>query len=82
MSNKKIIQHAIEHLYGPCPVGDFVRANEWVSHLDWEKIKQQVDADNPDFEWTHDESNVSDAAESLITEVRHEILHRAGETEL
>lgn len=82
MSNKKIIQHVIEHLYGPCPVGDFASANEWASHLDWEMVKQQVDADNPDFEWTHDESKVPDAAESLITEVRHEILHRAGETEL
>ena len=82
MSKKKIIQHTIEHLYGPCPVADFVRANEWASHLDWEKIKQQVDADNPDFEWTHDEPKVTDAAESLITEVRHEMLHRAGESEL
>ena len=82
MSYKKIIQHAIEHLYGPCPVGDFVKANEWASHLDWEMVKQQVDADNPGFEWPHGESTVTDAAESLIVEVRHEILHRAGESEL
>ncbi len=82
MTKKKIIQHAIEHLYGPCPVGDFVRANEWVSHIDWEMVKQQVDTDNPDFEWTHGKSTATDTAESLIAEVRHEMLHRAGESEL
>ena len=81
MSQKKIIQHAIEHLYGPCPVGDFVRANEWASHLDWEMIKQQVDSEHPDFEWARDESKVKEAAEASITEARHEMLHRAGESE-
>lgn len=81
MPQKKTIQHAIEHLYGPCPVGDFVKANAWASHLDWEMVKQQVDADNPDFEWTHAESQETDNAESAIAEVRHEMLHRAGASE-
>lgn len=81
MSKKKIIQHAIEHVHGPCPLRDFVKANEWANHVDWEMVKEQVDADNPDFEWSHDESKVMEVAEALITEVRHEMLHRAGENE-
>lgn len=82
MSKKKIIQHAIEQLHGPCPVGDFNLANQWASHLDWALVKERVEADNPDFEWTHDDASAKDAAESLIAEVRHEMLHQAGETEL
>lgn len=81
MSKQKIIQHAIEQLYGPCPVADFVRANEWASHLDWEMIKQQVDADNPDFEWGPGVTREKSAAEASITEVRHAMLQRAGEAE-
>jgi hypothetical protein len=35
MSKKKIIRHAIEHVHGPCPVGDFVKENEWANHLEF-----------------------------------------------
>ncbi len=81
MSAKKIIQHAIEHLYGPCPVGDFLQANEWASHLDWERVKQQVEEEHPEFEWSPDESKVMEAAEAQIFDVRREMLHHAGEGE-
>jgi len=81
MSKKKIIQHAIEHVHGPCPLEEFVKANEWANHIDWELVKQQVDADHPDFEWAHGESDESKAAEMEIDEVKHEMLHRAGESE-
>ncbi len=81
MSKKKTIQHAIEQVHGPCPLGDFVKANEWTNHIDWELVMERVDAEHPDFEWAPDKANVQEAAESLITEVRHEMLHRAGESE-
>lgn len=81
MNKKKIIQQAIEQLYGPCPVGDFVHANEWASHLDWVQVKEEVDKEHPDFEWSTDESKAAEEAEAMVTEARHEMLHRAGHAE-
>ncbi len=80
MSKKKTIQHAIEQVHGPCPLEDFVKANEWANHIDWAMVKERVDAEHPDFEWTHGNASAVEAAESLITEVRHEMLHRAGDS--
>ncbi|MCO6455887.1 MAG: hypothetical protein J5I93_11370 [Pirellulaceae bacterium] len=81
MTKRKTIEHAIERLYGPCPVGDFMLANQWASHLDWELVKQNVDAENLDFEWGTEPTHEVTSAEALIIDVRREMLHRAGEGE-
>ena len=78
MSQKKIIRHAIEKLYGPCPAKEFVRANEWANAIDWEKVKETVDAEHPDFQWTHHEPKDLAVAEAMIFDVRHEMLRDAG----
>lgn len=78
MSAKTIVRHAIEQIHGPCPVDDFVRANEWANSIEWEKVKAAVEADHPEFEWTHRHPEDMDVAEAMIFEVRRDMLHQAG----
>jgi hypothetical protein len=78
MNQGNIIRHAIEELYGPCPPEDFIRANEWATAIDWEDVKVAVDADHPDFQWTHHDPKDLEVAEAMIFDVRHEMLHQAG----
>jgi len=78
MSEEKIVRHAIEQLYGPCPTDDFVRANEWAHGIDWEKVKVTVEDENPEFEWTHSNPKDLEVAEAVIFDVRHEMLRHAG----
>jgi hypothetical protein len=78
MSQGNIIRSAIEEPYGPCPAEDFIRANDWANAIDWEDVKEAVEAEQPDFQWTHHDPNTLEVAEAMIVDVRHEMLHEAG----
>ena len=78
MTEKTIIRHAIEELYGPCPREDFVRANNWANAIDWEKVKVAVEAEHPDFEWTHPDPKDLEVAEAIVFDIRQQMLHQAG----
>ena len=78
MNREKTIRQAIEELYGPCPVDDFVRANDWANAIDWEKVVVAVEAEHPEFEWTHEDPKGLEAAEALVFDVRHSMLRHAG----
>ena len=70
---KTVIRHAIESLYGPCPVNDFLAADSWARHIDWERIKSHIDASPKNFDWSD-----LDDAEAAILDVRHKMLRDAG----
>jgi hypothetical protein len=78
MNQGDIIRHAIEELYGRCPAEDFIRANEWSSAIDWEDVKETVEAEHPDFQWTHHDPKELEVAEAMVIDVRHEMLQEAG----
>ena len=78
MSQEKTIRHAIEELYGPCPVDDFVRANDWANAIDWEEVVVEVEAEHPEFEWTHHDPKDLEVAEATVIDVRHDMLRHAG----
>lgn len=78
MTQKAIVRHSIEIIYGPCPLNDFLKANDWANSIDWEKVKAAVDEEHPEFEWTHPHPQDMDVAQSMIFEVRHEMLRHAG----
>jgi len=78
MNQGDIIRHAIEELYGRCPAEDFIRANEWANAIDCQDVKEAVEAEHPDFQWTHHDPKQSDVVEAMIVDVRHEMLHEAG----
>ncbi len=77
MSQDDIILYAIEKLYGPCPE-EFFRASDWANAIDWEKVKERVDSEHPDFQWTHHDPKDLEVAEAMIFDVRHKMLHEAG----
>lgn len=70
---KTVIRNAIESLYGPCPVNDFLAADSWARHIDWERVKKHIDVSNRKFDWTD-----FDNAEEAINNSRHKMLHDAG----
>lgn len=79
MTEKSIVRHIIEELYGLCPVGDPVRASAWAESIDWEIVRDKVEAEHPGFRWPpphHAEE--TDPAEAFIFHVRSEMLHHAG----
>lgn len=78
---KPAIRHAIENLYGPCPENNFPAANKWANEVDWGRVKAAVDADHPGFVWHEKNLDEEAAAESMILEVRSEMLHAAGSHE-
>ncbi len=75
---KAIIRHNIEELYGQCPMNDFPAANAWAHSIDWERVKAVIDRTHPDFPWKKRDLPETEAAEMMITNVRHEMLHDAG----
>lgn len=78
MNEKRIISHVIETLYGACPVGDFVQANDWAAAIDWEKVRDTVAAEYPGFQWAHMHAKGENVAEAAVFDVRHEMLRHAG----
>jgi len=78
MTSGNIIRQAIVELYGPCPVDDFLRANDWSEGIDWEDVKATVDKDHPEFQWTHHDPKNLEVAEAMIIDVRHGMLQEAG----
>ena len=72
------IRDAIEELYGPCPVEDFERANQWSEAIDWERVRDLVEEQHPGLAWIDPSANASDPAEALIFHVRSEMLEEAG----
>lgn len=78
MNQDKIIRQTIEELYGPCPVDDFLRANNWANAIDWEKVVVAVEAEHPGFEWAHDDPKDLEVAEAMVFDARHEMLRHAG----
>ncbi len=78
MSQEKTIRQAIEELYGPCPVDDFVKANAWANAIDWENVVVAVETEHPEFEWTHNDPKNLEVAEAMIFDVRHGMLQHAG----
>lgn len=81
MNARSAIRHAIEDLYGPCPTDDFLAANNWAHGIDWERVQAVVEMENPDFEWTLHHQRGPEAAEAMIEDVRHGMLHDAGHRE-
>ena len=82
MTEKRVVRHAIEELYGPCPVGDPVRANAWAEAIDWEVVRDKVEAEHPDFRWpAPHHTGETDPAEVFVFHVRSEMLHHAGQEE-
>lgn len=78
MTHKQVIRHAIEDLYGPCPVQNFESAIHWANTIAWEMVKEKVEAEHPDFQWTHHDPKGLGVAEAMILDVRQEMLHEAG----
>jgi hypothetical protein len=78
MTPGQSIRQAIVELYGPCPTDDFLQANAWAEGIDWEDVKATVEADHPEFEWTHHDPKNSEVAEAMILDVRHGMLQEAG----
>ena len=78
MKEHAVIRHAIEKLYGPCPVGDFERANEWSESIDWELVRDEVEEGEPAFPWGDAGGEFSDPAEAMVFKVRSEMLSDAG----
>lgn len=75
---KAAIRHIIEELYGPCPVNDFLAANAWAERIDWEDVKANVDRRYAEFPWKKHDLAEREAAMSIITDVRHDLLSDAG----
>jgi hypothetical protein len=82
MDEHSIIRHAIEELYGPCPVEDFERANQWAEAIDWEQVRAAVEEKHPEFPWVDTEAKSTVSAEAMIFDVRSEMLEEAGRRSL
>jgi hypothetical protein len=82
MNEHAIIREAIEELYGPCPVEDFERANEWSEAIDWERVRDAVEEKHPGFHWAGANAEFTDPAEAMVFETRSEMLEDAGRSSL
>jgi len=82
MSEHDIVRQTIEALYGPCPVEDFERANQWAEEIDWEVVRDAVEERNPGFAWSDPKTDISAPAEVVVFEVRSAMLEDAGRASL